>query len=67
MYLINIMFGASKRIKRFRFNPINNATPEDFDKAVKAINAKYKESGVYSTQEEVLEHFKQYGFEQGAV
>lgn len=67
MYLIKVMFGPCKMVKRFRFMPIADATAEDFDKAVKAINAKYKESGRYETQEEVLQHFRKYGFTQGAL
>lgn len=67
MYLIKIMFGPCKMIKRFRFVPIDDATAEDFDKAVKSINEKYKNSGRFDTQDEVLNHFKKYGFQQGAL
>lgn len=67
MYLINIMFGESKQIKRFRFVPISNESAEDFDKAVKSINTIYKEKGRFSTQDEVIAHFREYGFERCAL
>ena len=67
MYLINIMFGPNKMVKRFRFTPIAEQGDEEFDKAVKAINEIYKTSGRYKTEKEVLEHFKSYGFTRAAV
>ena len=67
MYLINIMFGSAKMVKRFRFAPIAEQGDEEFDKAVKAINEIYKTSGRYKTEKEVLEHFRSYGFVRTAI
>ena len=66
-YVINIAFGKTRTIKRFRFESDSITSNEDFDKAVKSINEKYKTSGRFMTQEEVIEHFKDFGFQRLAL
>ena len=61
------MFGPNKAIKRFRFAPLSDETDVEFDAAIKAINAKYAESGRYQTEQEVIDHFKRYGFGRVAI
>ena len=67
MYLINIMFGEPRQLKRFRFVPIEDANVTDFDKAVKELNEIYKERGRFSSQAEIISHFYKYGFERCAL
>lgn len=63
-YLIRIMYGKENpaRLKRFRFDSKSETSDIEFDKAVKEINEIYATKGRFSSQEEVLEHFKKYGF-----
>lgn len=61
-YLINIAFGNVRTVKRFRFESESETSDEDFDKAVKSINKKYKDNGRFMSQSEVIDHFKKFGF-----
>lgn len=66
-YLINIMYGDIAFTKRFRFDSDKEDDSEDFDRAVKDINKMYHENGRFKTSEEVVEHFRKYGFYQIGV
>lgn len=64
-FMIRVMYGeGSCWTKRFGFTSDSETATEDFDKAVKSINKIYKETGRFKTQQEVLKHFKKYGFTQ---
>lgn len=67
-YLINVMYGESCQMQRFRFDTANTTNPDEkFDEAVKAINRRYKEQGRFKTSIEVTEHFRKYGFYRVAI
>lgn len=67
-YLIRIMYGKDvATTQRFRFDAIDNQTDDDFDKAVKSLNKIYKERGRFDTQQEIIEHFKKYGYNRIAI
>lgn len=63
-YLIRVMYGKNEpaKIKRFRFDSNSETAEADFDKAVKALNIIYHTNGRFNTQEEIIEHFRKYGF-----
>lgn len=67
-YLIRIMYGKDvATTQRFRFDAMSNQTDDDFDKAVKDLNQIYKERGRFDTQQEIIEHFKKYGYNRIAI
>jgi hypothetical protein len=57
MYGDNVVY-----TKKFGFTTGSTTADEDFDKAVKEINKIYHENGHFKTKQEVLEHFRKYGF-----
>ena len=63
-YSIRVMYGKGvPATKRFSFESLTEANADiEFDKAVKEINKIYKETGRFDTMEEVVNHFKKYGF-----
>lgn len=67
-FTIRIMYGEDPGwTKRFGFYSDAETATEDFDKAVKSINQIYHAQGRFRTKQEVVSHFKQYGFTQYAL
>ena len=62
---IRITYGKDENTttERFTFYSDSENRDDEFDKAVKQINKLYKESGHFKTRNEVLNHFKSYGFD----
>lgn len=65
-YHIRITYGtdADTRTDRFTFYSEKETHRDDFDTAVKSINALYKKHGHFKSRADVVNHFAKYGFTQ---